>query len=60
MLFRSAAEINNQHERDEFIKGVFGARPHEKRPVFASLIVGSAALYAAGAYRTAKKAKKKK
>lgn len=55
-----AAEINNQHERDEFIKGVFGFRPKEKHPVFASLIAGSAVAYAVGAHRVAKKAKKKK
>lgn len=54
-----AAEINSQHERDEFVKGVFGFRPKEKRPIFASLIAGSAVAYAVGAHR-AKKAKKKK
>ena len=54
-----AAEMNSQTERDEFVKGVFGFRPKEKRPIFASLIAGSAIAYAAGAHRHAKKAKKK-
>ena len=54
-----AAEINSQHERDEFVKGVFGQRPKEKQPLFAALLVGTGVAYAAGARRHAKKAKKK-
>ena len=54
-----AAEINSQTERDEFIKGVFGFRPKEKRPIFATLIAGTTAAYVAGAHRAVKKAKKK-
>ena len=57
--YLQAAEINSQTERDEFVKGVFGFRPKEKRPLFAMLIAGTGAAYAAGAHRAAKKAKKK-
>ena len=55
-----AAEMNSQTERDEFVKGVFGFRPKEKRPVVASLLLGSSIAYLAGAARHASKAKKKK
>ena len=54
------AEMNNQHEREEFIKGVFGFRPREKRPVIASLIAGTTVAYALGAVAATKKAKAKK
>ena len=58
--WQEAAEINNQNEREEFIKGVFGFRPKEKRPNVAALIAGTSAAYAAGALYVASKAKKKK
>jgi len=58
--WQEAAEINNQNEREEFIKGVFGFRPKEKRPNVAALIAGSSAAYVAGALYVASKAKKKK
>jgi hypothetical protein len=64
--YQQAAEINNQHEREQFIQGVFGFRPKEKRPVIASLIAGSAVAYLAGAvavgakHKAKTKAKKKK
>ena len=55
-----AAEIHNQQERDEFVKGVFGFRSENHYPILASLIAGSGIAYAVGATRAAKKAKKKK
>ena len=58
--YLQAAELENQREREEFIKGVFGFRPTEKRPVVAGLILGTTAAYIAGAVRTVSKAKKKK
>lgn len=64
--YEQVAEMNNQHEREEFIKGVFGFRPKEKRPVIASLIAGSAVAYMLGAvavgakHKAKTKAKKKK
>lgn len=58
--WQEAAEINNQNEREEFIKGVFGFRPTEKRPIVAGLILGSTVAYMAGAAKTVAKAKKKK
>ena len=64
--YMQVAEMNNQQEREEFIKGVFGFRPKEKRPVIASLIAGSAAAYLLGAVavgareKSKTKAKKKK
>ena len=58
--WQEAAEINNQNEREEFIKGVFGFRPKEKRPNVAALIAGSSAAYVAGALYVASKAKKMK
>jgi hypothetical protein len=58
--WQEAAEINNQNEREEFIKGVFGFRPKEKRPNVAALIAGTSAAYVAGALYVASKAKKKK
>jgi hypothetical protein len=58
--YQEVAEMNNQKEREEFIKGVFGFRPKEKRPIVAGLIMGSTAAYIAGAIGTASKAKKKK
>ena len=38
--YQQAAEIQNQNEREEFIKGVFGFRPKEKHPFVAGLIGG--------------------
>jgi hypothetical protein len=58
--YEQVAEMNNQHEREEFIKGVFGFRPTEKRPIVAGLILASTAAYVAGGIRTVSKAKKKK
>jgi hypothetical protein len=58
--YMQVAEMNNQHEREEFMKGVFGFRPKEKRPVVANLIMGTTAAYLAGAVVVAAKAKKKK
>ena len=52
--------MNNQQEREEFIKGVFGFRPKEKRPNVAALIAGTTAAYVAGGFLAASKAKKKK
>ena len=58
--YEQVAEMNNQQEREEFIKGVFGFRPTEKRPIVAGLILGTTAAYIAGALNIASKAKKKK
>ena len=58
--YEQAAEINNQGEREEFIRGVFGFRPQEKRPAIASLIAGTTAAYLAGAVYVGAKAKAKK
>ena len=58
--YEQVAEMNNQHEREEFIKGVFGFRPTEKRPIVAGLILASTAAYVAGGIKTVSKAKKKK
>ena len=58
--WQKVAEMNNQHEREEFMKGVFGFRPKEKRPNVAALIAGTSAAYVAGALYVASKAKKKK
>jgi hypothetical protein len=58
--WQEVAEMNNQNEREEFIKGVFGFRPKEKRPIVAGLIMGTTAAYLAGAAMTVSKAKKKK
>ena len=58
--YQEVAEMNNQTEREEFIKGVFGFRPTEKRPIVAGLILASTAAYVAGGIRTVSKAKKKK
>ena len=58
--YEEVAEMNNQHEREEFIKGMFGFRPKEKRPIIAGLIMGSTSAYLAGAADIASKAKKKK
>ena len=52
--------MNNQQEREEFIRGVFGFRPQEKRPAIASLIAGTTAAYLAGAVYVGAKAKAKK
>jgi hypothetical protein len=57
--YEQVAEMNSQKEREEFIKGVFGFRPTEKRPIVAGLILGSTAAYLAGAAKTVSKAKKK-
>jgi hypothetical protein len=57
--YEQAAEINNQGEREEFIRGVFGFRPTEKRPAIASLIAGTTAAYLAGAVYVVSKAKAK-
>ena len=58
--YQEVAEMNNQQEREEFIKGVFGFRPKEKRPNVAALIAGTTAAYVAGGFLAASKAKKKK
>lgn len=58
--YMQAAEIENRQEREQFIMGVYGFRPKEKRPVVASLLLGSSIAYLAGAARYASKAKKKK
>ena len=58
--YMQVAEMNNQNEREEFIKGVFGFRPKEKRPIVAGLIMGTTAAYIAGAAVAVSKAKKKK
>jgi hypothetical protein len=57
--YEQVAEINNQQEREEFIRGVFGFRPKEKRPAIASLIAGTTAAYLAGAIYVGAKAKAK-
>ena len=57
--YMQVAEMDNQHEREEFIKGVFGFRPKEKRPAIASLIAGTAVAYLAGAAYVGTKAKAK-
>jgi len=51
--YERVAEINDQHEREQFIRGVFGFRPKEK-PIITGLIAG----YVGGKV-AAKKAKKK-
>jgi len=38
--YTQVAEMNNQHEREEFMRGVFGFRPKEKQPIFAALLAG--------------------
>jgi len=62
--WQQAIEISNINEREEFVRGVFGFRPTEKRPAIASILAGTTAAYLAGAvYVTSKakaKAKKKK
>ena len=58
--YQEVAEMNNQHEREAFIQGVFGFRPKEKRPNVAALIAGTTAAYVAGGIYAASKAKKKK
>ena len=58
--YMQVAEMDNQHEREEFIKGVFGFRPKEKRPNVAGLIMGTTAAYLAGAAVISSKKKKKK
>jgi hypothetical protein len=52
--YKQVAEMNNQHEREEFIRGAFGFRPKEKQPIVAALIAG----YVGG--KVASKAKRKK
>ena len=51
--YERVAEINDQHEREQFIRGVFGFRPKEK-----TIITGLIAGYVGGKV-AAKKAKKK-
>jgi hypothetical protein len=58
--WQQVAEMNNQSEREEFMKGVFGFRPKEKRPNVAGLIAGTTAAYLIGGAVHAAKAKKKK
>jgi hypothetical protein len=38
--YEKAAEINDQHERENFLRGVFGFQPKEKHPIFAAVIAG--------------------
>ena len=38
--YERVAEINSQHEREEFIRGVFGFRPREKTHIVAAIIAG--------------------
>lgn len=38
--YKEVAEMNNQREREEFIRGVFGFRPREKSPYVAAIIAG--------------------
>jgi len=52
--YEQVAEMNNQHEREEFMRGVFGFRPKEKNAIITGLIAG----YFGGKV-AAKKAKKK-
>ena len=52
--YERVAEMNNQHEREEFIRGVFGFRPKDNHTLFKGLIAG----YVGGKV-AAKKAKKK-
>jgi hypothetical protein len=52
--YEQVAEMNNQHEREEFIRGAFGFRPKEKNSIIVGLIAG----YVGGKV-AAKKAKKK-
>lgn len=52
--YKQVAEINNQREREEFIRGVFGFRPRENRHIVAAIIAG----YVGG--KVATKAKKNK
>jgi hypothetical protein len=38
--YKQVAEMENQHEREEFIRGVFGFRPKQKQPIVAMLVAG--------------------
>lgn len=38
--YMQAAEMNNQREREEFIRGVFGFRPKEKETFLVGLVAG--------------------
>lgn len=51
--YKKAAEIHSTHEREEFIRGVFGFRPKERQPILTALIAG----YVGG--KVAAKGKKK-
>jgi hypothetical protein len=51
--YKKAAEIHSAHEREEFIRGVFGFRPKERQPIVTALIAG----YVGG--KVAAKGKKK-
>lgn len=58
--YMQVAEMEDRKEREAFIQGVFGFRPKEKRPVVASMLMGSTLAYLAGGAYYAAKAKKKK
>ena len=57
--YEQAAELSSAKDREEFIKGMWGFRPKEKRPVISSLIAGTTAAYLAGAVYVGAKAKSK-
>lgn len=38
--YEQLAEMNNEAEKKEFIRGVFGAKPSNKAPIIAGLIAG--------------------
>lgn len=38
--YERVSDYGTQHEREEFIRGVFGFRPKEKQPIVAALIAG--------------------
>lgn len=38
--YEQVAEIENQREREEFMRGMFGFRPKEKQPILAMLVAG--------------------
>lgn len=38
--YEELAEMNNAHERENFMRGVFGFRPKERTPILAMLVAG--------------------
>lgn len=38
--YEELAEMNNAHERENFMRGVFGFRPKERTPILALLVAG--------------------